>query len=159
VSSLSSKPMGSICRPRILTQAGPCDSKGLSCRACSSPSNGRCGEEEKTLSELMLISVFCFIAAALATHVLYRIMSRSRRVQSSIKRRLAQSRQGAQVDEALNALRGERGLAQFQNPLLRRLNDLLAQSGLRIDRNLLALCAVSLSLLLFVTLGLLFGFG
>jgi tight adherence protein B len=80
-------------------------------------------------------------------------------MQSSIKRRLALSREGATAHGALNALREERGLAEFESPRLRRYNDFLAQTGLRLDRNLLLLCMFTLTALLFVVLGLVLGYG
>jgi len=111
------------------------------------------------LNDISLISVLLFIAVALATQGLYWIAWRSRRAQSSIKRRLALSKEGVSSQQALNALRDERGLAEFENPRLRRYNDFLAQTGLRLDRNLLLLCMFALNGLLFVVLGLVFGYG
>jgi tight adherence protein B len=111
------------------------------------------------LNDVSLISVLSFIAVALATQGLYWIAWRSRRMQSSIKRRLALSREGATAHGALNALREERGLAEFESPRLRRYNDFLAQTGLRLDRNLLLLCMFTLTALLFVVLGLVLGYG
>jgi tight adherence protein B len=111
------------------------------------------------LNDVSLISVFLFIAVALATQGLYWIAWRSHRSQSSIKRRLALSKEGATPHEALNALRDERGLAEFDNPRLRRCNEFLAQAGLRVDRNLLLVCLFALNGLLFVVLGLAFGYG
>lgn len=111
------------------------------------------------MNDVSLISVLSFIAVALATQGLYWIAWRSRRMQSSIKRRLALSREGATAHGALNALREERGLAEFESPRLRRYNDFLAQTGLRLDRNLLLLCMFTLTALLFVVLGLVLGYG
>jgi tight adherence protein B len=111
------------------------------------------------LNDVSLITVLLFIAVALATQGLYWIAWRSRRAQSSIKRRLALSKEGAASHGALNALRDERGLAEFENPRLRRYNDFLAQTGLRLDRNLLLISMFALNGLLFVVLGLVFGHG
>lgn len=111
------------------------------------------------MSDVSLISVLLFIAVALATQGLYWIAWRTRRAQSSIKRRLALSKEGAASPGALNALRDERGLADFENPQLRRCNDFLAQTGLRFDRNLLLISMFALNGLLFVVLGLVFGYG
>jgi tight adherence protein B len=111
------------------------------------------------LNDVSLISVLLFIAVALATQGLYWIAWRSRRAQSSIRRRLALSREGAVLPGALNALRDERGLAEFENPRLRRYNDFLAQTGLRLDRNLLLISTFALNGLLFIVLGLVFGHG
>ena len=110
------------------------------------------------MNDVSLISVFFFIAVALATQGLYWIAWRSRRAQRSMRRRLASSREGATAQGALNALRDERGLAEFGSPRLRRYNDFLAQTGLRLDRNLLLLCMFTLTALVFVVLGLIFGY-
>jgi tight adherence protein B len=111
------------------------------------------------LNDISLISVLTFVAVALVTQGLYWIAWRSRHTQRSIKRRLALSKEGATGYGALNALRDERGLADFESPRLRRYNDFLAQTGLRLDRNLLLLCMFTLTALLFVILGLIFGYG
>jgi tight adherence protein B len=112
----------------------------------------------KTLNDMSLISVLSFIAAALATQGLYWIAWRSRRAQSSIKRRLELSKEGGTAHGALNALRDERGLVEFESLRLRRYNDFLAQTGLRLDRNLLLLSTFTLNALLFVVVGLIFGY-
>ena len=111
------------------------------------------------MNDISLILVLSFIAAALATQGLYWIGWRSHRAQSSIKRRLALSKEGGgTMHGAPNALRDERGLAEFESPRLRRYNDFLAQTGLRFDRNLLLLSTFTLNALLFVVLGLIFGY-
>src|SRR5262249_19303512 len=104
-------------------------------------------------------SVLAFNAVALATQGLYWTAWRSRRAQSSMRRRLALSKEGASARETLNALREERGIAEFENTRLRRWNDFLAQTGVRIDRNLLLLCMFTLTSLLFALVGLIFGYG
>jgi tight adherence protein B len=111
------------------------------------------------LNELLLISAIVFVAAALAVHRIYWIAWRSRRARSSINRRLALSKPVATGQERLDSLREARGLAAFDNPLLRRYNDFLLQTGLRLDRNLLLLCMLALSAILFGALGLTFGYG
>jgi len=57
------------------------------------------------------------------------------------------------------ALREERGLAEFESPRLRRYNDFLAQTGLRLDRNLLLVWLFALTALFFVVVGFVFGNG
>lgn len=111
------------------------------------------------MNDVSLISVLAFIAVALATQGLYWTAWRSRRAQSSMRRRLALSKKGASARETLNALREERGIAEFENTRLRRWNDFLAQTGVRIDRNLLLLCMFTLTSLLFALVGLIFGYG
>ena len=111
------------------------------------------------MNDISLISVLLFTAVALATQGLYWIAWRSRRAQSSIKRRLALSKEGGTKPASLNALRDGRGLAEFESPRLRRCNDFLAQTGLRLDRNLLLIAMFALNCLLFVLLGLVLGHG
>jgi tight adherence protein B len=111
------------------------------------------------MNEVAVISIVLFIAVTLATQGLYWILWRSHRAQSSIKRRLALSKQGADMHGIPNALRDERGLAEFESPWLRRCNDFLAQTGLRLDRNLLLAVTFTLAAFLFVVLGLAFGYG
>jgi tight adherence protein B len=111
------------------------------------------------MSDGSLISVLFFVAVALATQGLYWIAWRSRRTQRSIKRRLALSKESAGREGGLNTLRDERGFGEFDNPRLRRYGDFLAQTGLRLDRNLLLLSGFTLTALLFVGLGVVFGSG
>jgi tight adherence protein B len=111
------------------------------------------------LNDISLISVLLFTAVALATQGLYWTAWRSRRAQSSIKRRLALSKEDGTKPGSLNALRDGRGLAEFESPRLRRCNDFLAQTGLRLDRNLLLIAMFALNGLLFVLFGLVLGHG
>jgi tight adherence protein B len=111
------------------------------------------------LNELLLILTLVFIAVLLAVDAIYRMARRSRHRQKSISRRLALSKQLGSPKETLNALRDERGFPGFDNPPFRRYNDFLLQTGLRLDRNLLLLCAFLLSVVLFGALGLVFGYG
>ena len=110
------------------------------------------------MTELSIISAIIFIAVLLAVDAIYRMAWRSHRDQKSINRRLALSRKLASPQEVLATLRNERGLAQFDNPLFRRYNDFLLQTGLRLDRNILLFCAFALSTALFGVFGLMFGY-
>jgi tight adherence protein B len=111
------------------------------------------------LNELSLISALVFIAVLFAVEAIYWIAWRSHRAQKSINRRLMLSKQLGRSKEVVNALRDGRGLAGFDNPLLRRYNDFWLQTGLHLDRNLLLLCAFVLSVVLFGAFGLAFGYG
>jgi tight adherence protein B len=72
---------------------------------------------------------------------------------------LGQSAELAGRSEVVNALRGERGIGEFDYPVLRRLNDLLTQTGLRLNRNVLALAVFALSAVLFFAWASIFGSG
>jgi tight adherence protein B len=111
------------------------------------------------LSQLALFSLFVFVAAILAVEAIYWIVLRSRQASSAINRRLALTRQLAGPREVLNALRSERGLSDLDTPLLSRVNDWLAQTGLRLNRRSLLLSAAGLTAALFLIFGIAAGFG
>jgi tight adherence protein B len=111
------------------------------------------------VNDLTIISALVFAAAALGVEVAYWLFFRSRQVRRSIDRRVADSRTLADRRQALDALRGERGFGEFANPLLRRINDMVTQSGLHVDRKLLLLSVVALGGLLLLLLGLPMGYG
>jgi len=111
------------------------------------------------LSQLALFSLFVFVAAILAVEAIYWIVLRSRRASSAINRRLALTRQLAGPREVLNALRSERGLSDLDTPLLSRVNDWLAQTGLRLNRRSLLFSAAGVTAALFLVFGVAAGFG
>jgi tight adherence protein B len=111
------------------------------------------------VSQLALFSLFVFVAAILAVEAIYWIVLRSRRTSSAINRRLALTRQLVGPREVLNALRSERGLRDLDTPLLSRVNDWLAQTGLRLNRRSLLLSAAGLTAALFLLFGVAAGFG
>src|SRR5436305_1626023 len=84
---------------------------------------------------------------------------RSRQTSSAMNRRLALTRQLAGPREVLNALRSERGLSDLDTPLFSRVNDWLAQTGLRLNRRSLLLSAAGLTAALFLVIGAVAGFG
>ena len=111
------------------------------------------------MSQLALFSLFVFVAAILAVEAIYWIVLRSRQASSAINRRLALTRQLTGPREVLNALRSERGLSDLDTPLLSRVNDWLAQTGLRLNRRSLLLSAAGLTAALFLLFGVAAGFG
>jgi tight adherence protein B len=74
-------------------------------------------------------------------------------------RRLALSRRSQDPAVPSDALRGEHGLLDSDHPWSRTLNDLLMQTGLRPDKNLLWLAIFALSLLLFFGWAMILGAG
>ena len=111
------------------------------------------------MSQLALFSLFVFVAAILAVEAIYWIVLRSRQASSAINRRLALTRQLTGPREVLNALRSERGLSDLDTPLLSRVNDWLAQTGLRLNRRSLLVSAAGLTAVLFLVFGVAAGFG
>jgi len=105
------------------------------------------------LNELWLITLFVFMAALFGVIAIYWLVFEARNTSKSVSRRLALSERLASPNEVLDALRHERGIIDNQIPALKSLNDLLTQTGLRLDRNLLIFSAVALSAVLFVVFG------
>jgi tight adherence protein B len=101
------------------------------------------------VNETWLISGLVFGAAVLSVEALYWLVFRARGTQKSINRRLALSRQLQNRTEVLDALRRERGFADFKSPRLAQLNDLLVQTGLRLSREALLLWVVALGIGIF----------
>jgi tight adherence protein B len=111
------------------------------------------------MSQLALFSIFVFVAAILVVEAIYWTVVRSRQASSAINRRLALTRQLAGPREVLNALRSERGLSDLDTPSFSRVNDWLAQTGLRLNRRSLLLSAAGLTAALFLVFGTTAGFG
>jgi tight adherence protein B len=114
---------------------------------------------EVPLGELWTIPAFVFVATLLAVSALYRLVFQAGQVTKAINRRLVESHAPADSLEALDALRRERGFVDVENPWLRSLNDLMLQTGLKLDRKLILASVAALDLVLFILLGSVLGFG
>src|SRR5258707_10546886 len=99
------------------------------------------------LDELWIIYAMVFVAVLLGVQGLYLFLSSRRREQKSVNRRLLLTSQLANPTAVLEALRRERGFADFDNLALRRVSDFLTQTGLRIDPKALAFAAIVLSVI------------
>jgi tight adherence protein B len=111
------------------------------------------------MNELWVITAIVFAAVVLGVEAAYRLLSHSWHTKKSISRRLVLSRELASRAAVLNALRAERSFFDGGHPLVRRLNDRLAQTGLRLDRYILLLWVVGLAVLSFLVLSLFLGAG
>jgi tight adherence protein B len=98
------------------------------------------------VNETWLISGLVFGAAVLGFEALYWLLFQTRGTQKSINRRLALSKQVSNRTELLDALRRERGFADFKSPAFASLNDLLVQTGLRLSKEALLLWVVMLGI-------------
>lgn len=96
------------------------------------------------MNELWIIAAFVFVAVALGIEASYWLAVRSWQNKKSIDRRLTSSKQLASPAAVLNALRAERNVFDSKHPLLRHINDLFAQTGLRPDRTVLLLLVTTL---------------
>jgi tight adherence protein B len=89
----------------------------------------------------------------------YWFFAERQRVRGAVNRRLLLSTQAASAQEVFETLKRERGLAGVDNKHFAYLNDLILQSGLRLDTKLTIVVAFLLGLLFFFLSGLAFGFG
>jgi tight adherence protein B len=111
------------------------------------------------VSELWIIVVLVFAATLLGVQAIYGPVSRSHHAAKSTKRRLVQSVERSGRHEVVNALRHQRGIAEFNNPILRKFNDLATQTGLQFNRNMLMVALCALSGVFFLAWALVFGPG
>jgi tight adherence protein B len=111
------------------------------------------------MSELWIITAVVFVAVALGVEAVYWLVSHSWHTAKSISRRLALGRELTSRAAALSALRAERSLFAGRHPLLQRLNDRLAQTGLRLDRHLLLVWLTALIVVSFLVWSLILGAG
>jgi tight adherence protein B len=111
------------------------------------------------LDELAIIYITIFGAVLLAVQGAYWLFTEQRRARGAVNRRLVLAKQSGSAKETFEALKRERGLAGIETEYFRHLNDLLVQTGLRLDGKLLIAIAFSLGVLFFLLFGLAFGFG
>jgi tight adherence protein B len=110
------------------------------------------------LNELAVIYLIVFCAVLLAVQGTYWFVTEQRRVRGAVNRRLLLAKQKS-AQETFETLRRERGLIELENKQLSRLNDLILQTGLRLDEKLLIAVAFLLGLLFFLLFGLALGYG
>ena len=89
----------------------------------------------------------------------YWLFAERQRVRGAVNRRLLLSTRAGSVQEVFETLKRERGLTGVDNKNFAYLNDLILQSGLRLDTKLTIAVAFLLGLLFFFLFGLAFGFG
>jgi tight adherence protein B len=108
---------------------------------------------------LWLITGFVFGAVLFGVEALYWLVFHRRRINRTVDRRLELSRGILDAAEPSNALRGEPGILESGHPAFRTTNDLLAQTGLRPDKNVLLLAVLALSILMFLGWAQVLGYG
>ena len=111
------------------------------------------------MNQLSIIYVIIFCAVLLAVQGGYWFFAEQQRTRGAVNRRLILAKQGASAHEVFDALKRERGLIGLDNQRFTHLNDLIIQTGLRLDEKLLVVIAFCLGLLFFLLFGLAFGYG
>jgi tight adherence protein B len=106
-----------------------------------------------------IIYIFAFFAVALGVQAGYWLLFEDRRAQQVVNRRLLLSKEISNPEQVLETLRRERGFIESDNPTLQRWNDILTQSGLRLDGKVIVVVAFALSAVFFLFFGLVIGYG
>jgi tight adherence protein B len=94
------------------------------------------------MNQLWVIYGLVFFAAILAIESLYWLIYELRGNKKTINRRLSLGERSAAQAQVLDILRRERGFADFNSPVLTRLNDFFVQTGLRVSKIVLAFWAL-----------------
>ena len=110
------------------------------------------------MSQLSIIYITIFCAVLLAVQGAYWLFAEQQRARGAVNRRLLLAKSG-NAQEIFETLKRERGLSGLDNEHFAHLNDLVIQTGLRLDGKLLIAIAFSLGVVFFVLLGMAFGFG
>jgi tight adherence protein B len=108
---------------------------------------------------LLIIYIAIFCAVLFAVQGGYWLFAEQKRARSAINRRLLLAKKSSSAQEIFEILKRERGLTGLDTAFFNRWNDVLVQTGLRLDGKLLIGIAFSLGLVLFLLLGVAFGYG
>lgn len=111
------------------------------------------------MPQLTIIYVIVFCAVLLAVQGAYWLIAERQRERGAVNRRLALAKQGAGAQEVLEILRRERGLFGVDNERFAQLNNLMVQTGLRLDERFLIAIAFGMGVVFFALFGLMFGYG
>jgi tight adherence protein B len=109
--------------------------------------------------ELWVVYALVFGTAIFAVQGLYWLLFRARRQRQLINRRLAVTDRLESPAQVLNALRQERGLGSLNAPILKKLDELVVQSGLTLTPASWVGILCFLSVGFFILLSLCIGFG
>jgi tight adherence protein B len=111
------------------------------------------------MNQLWIIYIVVFCAVLLAVQGGYWFFTEQKRTRGAVNRRLILARQNASARDVFETLKRERGLVGLDIKQFQHLNDLVIQTGLRLERKMLVAIAFFLGVLFFVLFGFAFGFG
>ena len=111
------------------------------------------------MNELAIIYIIIFCAVLFAVQGAYWFFTEQKRDRGAINRRLLLAKQTRSAQEVFETLKRERGLIGLDTRQFAHLNDLILQTGMRLDQKLLIAVAFLLGLLFFVLVGFAFGYG
>jgi tight adherence protein B len=111
------------------------------------------------LNELSIIYAIVFCAVLLAVQGAYWFFTERRRSRGVINRRLMLAMQSANTHETYETLKRERWLIGLDSKHFAHFNEIVTQSGLRLDGKILIVSAFSLGVLFFMIFGFALGYG
>jgi tight adherence protein B len=111
------------------------------------------------MNQLWIIYIVVFCAVLLAVQGGYWFFTEQKRTRGAINRRLILARQNSSARDVFETLKRERGLVGLDTEQFEYLNDLVIQTGLRLERKMLVAIAFFLGVLFFMLFGFAFGFG
>jgi tight adherence protein B len=111
------------------------------------------------LNQLLIIYIIIFCAVLLGVQAAYWLFAERRRTSEAVNRRLVLARQNTNSQEVFEVLKRERGLAGLDNQRFSHLNDLIIQTGLKLDGRLLIGISFLLGGMFFAVFGFAFNFG
>jgi tight adherence protein B len=111
------------------------------------------------LDQLAIILIIVFGAVLLAVQAAYWLFTEQKSARGAINRRLDLANESSSAQEIFETLKRERGLAGLDNERFRQLNDLVVQTGLRLDARLVIAGGFLLGIVFFLLLGFAFSFG
>ena len=94
------------------------------------------------MNELLIVFVLIFVAALMLIGALVSMAFRAYQARAAVNRRLGDTKEILSSAQPIGAIRAVHGLGDFDNRLLRSINDFLVQTGLSITRTRLALVFV-----------------
>ncbi len=109
--------------------------------------------------ELVLISLVVFCAVVLGVQAVIWLYSEQKQAAQAVNRRLSLAEGNDQARKRIETLRRERGLSALENGRWRKLDQLLTQTGLRLNETKLGMLVFAASLLCIFLFSLVFGFG
>jgi tight adherence protein B len=110
------------------------------------------------MNQLWIIYVIVFCAVLLGVQGAYWFFREQQRTRGAINRRLILAKQNASARDVFEILKRERGLIGLDSERFEYLNDLVIQTGLRLEGKMLVVIAFLLGVLFFVLFGIAFGF-
>lgn len=111
------------------------------------------------MEQLTIIVIVVFCAVLFAVQGGYWLFAERIRVSGAVNRRLTLAKNNVNSQAVFDTLMRERGIAGIDNWKFANINDLVIQTGLRLDQKLVVAIAFSVSVIFFLLFGFLIGFG